>query len=126
MKFLQRQAFDREIRHVRIALANQDYGCAYRHLERAHILGQCYVWPHAYTHLLFLFIGCRRRDYREILGQLARIPIGMLGSALNRAPVGNTGGANVSMFARMPIPEDLQEQLKHTDCHRSNSQERSP
>jgi hypothetical protein len=27
-------------------------------------------------------------------------------------PVGNSGGANVSMFKRMPIPADLQAQLE--------------
>jgi len=111
MESLHRQAFDSEIRCVREALARQDDEGAYRHLERAHILGQRYVWPHTATHLLFLQIGWRRRDYREVLGQLARIPLGMLGSALNRVPVGNTGGANVSMFKKMPIPEDLREQL---------------
>ncbi|MDP3653382.1 MAG: DUF3703 domain-containing protein [Rhodoferax sp.] len=109
MKSLQMQAFDKEIQRVRDALANRDDDCAYQHLERAHILGQRYVWPHTLTHFLFLLIGYRRRDYREILGQLARIPIGMLGSALNMAPTGNTGGANVSMFKKMPIPDDLQE-----------------
>jgi len=112
MKSLHMQIFDEEIRLVREALAQQDDNRAYRHLERAHIIGQRYVWPHTCTHLLFLLIGYRRRDYREILGQLARIPLGMLGSALNKVPVGNTGGANVNMFKKMSIPEDLQEQLK--------------
>lgn len=111
MKSLDLQAFDREIQRVREALARRDDESAYRYLERAHILGQRYVWPHTHTHLLFLLIGWRRRDFREMAGQLARIPLGMLGSAVNRVPVGNTGGANVSMFKRMPIPADLQEQL---------------
>jgi hypothetical protein len=105
-------AFDNEIHRVRAALAKRDYDTAYQHLERAHILGQRYVWPHAYTHLLFLLIGYRRRDAREILGQLARIPLGMLGSAMNKVPTGNTGGTNVSMFKKMPIPDDLQELLR--------------
>lgn len=112
MKHFNRQAFDEEVRHARGALAKQDYARAYRHVERAHIIGQSCVWPHTHSHLLFLLIGYRRRDYREILGQLARIPLGMLGSALGRVPVGNSGGANVSMFQRMPIPADLQKQLE--------------
>ncbi|HYD81047.1 MAG TPA: DUF3703 domain-containing protein [Paucimonas sp.] len=112
MQPLHRKAFDDEIGHVRDALAQRDHERAYRHLERAHILGQRYVRPHTHTHLLFLLIGWRRRDWREILGQLARIPLGMLGSALNRVPVGNTGGANVSMFQAMPIPDDLRERLE--------------
>jgi hypothetical protein len=112
MNHFNRQAFDDEVRRARGALANQDYACAYRHVERAHIIGQRHMWPHTQSHLLFLLIGYRRRDYREILGQLARIPLGMLGSALGRVPVGNSGGANVGMFQRMPIPDDLQEQLE--------------
>ncbi len=111
MKPLHKQAFDDEIQQVRIALASRDYDRAYRHIERAHILGQRFVWPHTYTHMLFLAIGWRRRDGREIIGQLARIPMGMLGSAFNRAPVGNTGGANVCMFKEMPVPDDLQEKM---------------
>lgn len=105
-------AFDNEIHRFCTALAKRDYNTAYQHLERAHILGQRYVWPHTYTHLLFLMIGYKRRDIREIFGQLARIPLGMLGSALNTVPVGNTGGANVSMFKKMPIPNDLRELLR--------------
>jgi len=111
MHGLQKQAFGVEILQVRQAITIGDYNLAYRHLERAHILGQRYVWPHTYTHLLFLVIGWKRRDYGEIIGQLARIPLGMLGSALGRVPTGNTGGANVSMFKTMPVPEDLQKQL---------------
>ena len=112
MKHFNRQAFDDEVRRARDALAKQDYASAYRHVERAHIIGQRHLWPHTLSHLLFLLIGYRRRDYREILGQLVRIPLGMLGSALGRVPVGNSGGANVNMFKRMPIPADLQKQLE--------------
>jgi hypothetical protein len=33
----------------------------------------------------------------------------MLGSAVGKVPVGNTGGSNVSMFKRMPIAPELQD-----------------
>jgi len=33
------------------------------------------------------------------------------GSWLGRAPLGNTGGANVGIFTPMAIPEDLQRML---------------
>jgi hypothetical protein len=50
----------------------------------------------------------RRRDRREIVGQLFRLIVAAPGSFTGRYPIGNTGGANVSAFAPMPIPEDLQ------------------
>ncbi|MFY9315408.1 MAG: DUF3703 domain-containing protein [Burkholderiales bacterium] len=43
---------------------------------------------------------------REMLGQLARIFAALLFSRV-WVPVGTTGGANVSAFAPMPVPEDL-------------------
>jgi len=58
-----------------------------------------------------LRIGWRRRDLREVIGQLLRIPGGLIGSALGRVPRGNTGGSNVSAFLEMPIPPDLSELL---------------
>ena len=36
---------------------------------------------------------------------------GFVGSLLGKVPVGNSGGADVSAFAEMPIPEDLREIL---------------
>ena len=42
------------------------------------------------------------------LGQIVRIVLGMLGSAIGIVPVGNTGGTDVSMFKRMPIEAELQ------------------
>jgi hypothetical protein len=49
----------------------------------------------------------RRRDRREIVGQLLRLVVAGPGSLTGRYPVGNTGGADVSALTRMPIPADL-------------------
>ena len=38
-----------------------------------------------------------------------RLVLGVLGSAVGKVPVGNTGGSNVSMFKRMPIEPELQD-----------------
>jgi len=54
-----------------------------------------------------LQIGFLRRDWREILGQLFRIPSGYFGSLIGIYPSGNTGGSDVSPFRSMPIPDDL-------------------
>jgi hypothetical protein len=44
-----------------------------------------------------------------VLGQIVRIVLGILGSTIGVVPVGNTGGSNVGMFARMPIEPELQD-----------------
>ena len=49
----------------------------------------------------------RRRDGREIAGQLLRLLLAVPGSVSGRYPVGNTGGADVSAFSPMPVPDDL-------------------
>lgn len=66
--------------------------------------------PHA--HLGMLRIDWRRRDVREIIGQLLRIPGGVIGSAIGRVPRGNTGGSRMSAFQPMPIPPDLGDLLR--------------
>ena len=80
---------------------------AFHHLERAHILGQQFVAPHVRAHLAMLRIGIARRDAREIVGQLVRVPAAVIASSLGVAPNGNPGGANVGLFAAMEIPDDL-------------------
>jgi hypothetical protein len=49
----------------------------------------------------------RRRDGRETVGQLARVLLAVPGSVSGRYPVGNTGGADVSAFRPMTVPDDL-------------------
>jgi hypothetical protein len=61
-----------------------------------------------------LRIGWRRRDAREVTGQLARLLAAALFSRI-WVPVGNTGGANVSAMRPMAVPDDLQRLLDHAD-----------
>lgn len=88
-----------------------DYAVAFSHFERAHVLGQRFVVPHTKTHVWMLRIGWRTRSLKEILGQLLRIPGGIIGSAIGLVPSGNTGGSNVPAFRRLPIPDDLKQHL---------------
>ena len=106
-----RTAYDTELQSARRAFSANDLATAFGHFERAHILGQWYVGAHTRAHLGMLRVGWRRRDAREILGQLLRIPGAILGSAVGRVPRGNTGGSNVSAFLEMPIAPDLRELL---------------
>lgn len=80
--------------------------------ECAHVPGPWHVRPHVLAHLGMLRIGWRQRDWREILGQLLRIPGAVIGTAIGRVPRGNTGGSRVSAFREMPIPPDLRNLLR--------------
>jgi len=102
-----RAAFESEIGEARSARRAGNLVEAFHHLERAHILGQQFVRPHVRSHLEMLRIGILRRDAREIVGQLLRLPAAVIASALGVPPGGNTGGANVGFFATMEIPPDL-------------------
>ena len=107
MKPVLRQAFENEWSQARAAREAGQLDVAFAHLERAHILGQAFTWPHVKSHLGMLHVGWLRADAREIFGQLTRI---VAASVFTRfwVPVGNTGGANVSPTQPMPIPADLQ------------------
>lgn len=81
--------------------------CAWRHLERAHILGQPYPVEHTTVHFKMLLFGFKTRKLKEIVGQLPRLLVGGIKSWAGTIPVGNTGGANVTAWKPMPIPHDL-------------------
>ncbi len=106
-----RRALQVEFDAARKAVAERDLDVGFRHLERAHVLGQAFVVPHVKSHLGMLRVGLLRRDLREIIGQVLRVPGAAIGSLLGHVPVGNTGGASVPPFRSMPIPDDLAEIL---------------
>lgn len=101
------QAWSDERDAAGAARRHGDAAAEWAHLERAHILSQPMVVPHLRTHVAMLGAGIRRRDRREVVGQLLRLVVAGPGSLTGRYPVGNTGGAGVSALAPMPIPEDL-------------------
>ena len=109
-----RAAYADEMRSGKNALKTGEFNKAFRHFERAHILGQRHTVRHVRAHWAMLQAGWLIRDYSEIVGQLTRI----LGAAVLTKiwiPHGNTGWANVSAFARMPVPADLRELLEHRE-----------
>ena len=55
-----------------------------------------------------LKVELRQRRPAAAFGQIVRILLGVLGSAIGVVPVGNTGGSDISMFKRLPIAPDLQ------------------
>ena len=109
MNSRRQQAFDREIALGRELLAAGDLEQAFKHLERAHVIGQTIVAAHAKAHWLMLKLEVRRRRVGASLGQAVRLVLGIIGSAVGVVPIGNTGGTDISMFKRMPIEPELQD-----------------
>jgi hypothetical protein len=103
---------DREIEDAEKRIAAEDAEGAFRHLERAHVLGQSSTYQHTRIHWLMLKHGIRERDVKEIAGQVLRIGGAATKTPLGIYPKGNTGGAEVSPFRPMPIDEDLEAILK--------------
>lgn len=108
MNPIRRAAFDNEIALAKELIAEGELEASVPHLERAHIIGQAFVVPHATSHWLMLTVEYRRRRVMAVVGQTARILLGMLGSAVGLVPIGNTGGTDISMFKRLPIESELQ------------------
>ncbi len=103
-----RIAFDREIALGRERTSTGELDIAFQHLERAHILGQTLVGAHAKTHWLMLTLEIHRRRPAAAFGQVVRLILGVIGSAVGVVPIGNTGGTDISMFKRLPIDPELQ------------------
>jgi hypothetical protein len=106
------QAWTDERAAARLARREGDLVREWHHLERAHILSQPLALPHIRTHLAMASCGFRRHDRREVAGQLLRLVLAGPGSITGRYPAGNTGGADVSPFRPMPVPEDLRAVLE--------------
>lgn len=96
----------RELKAAEVADAAGRPEVSFEHLERAHVLGQASTVEHVRAHLHMLLWALRHRRAKEVFGQVARI-VGAATKTVFWIPVGNTGGANVSPFKRMPIPGDL-------------------
>lgn len=101
-------AFNSEIAQAKTLIAARNLDAGFAHLERAHVIGQNNVVMHVTSHWLMLQVEVRRRRPGAVLGQVSRIILGALGSAVGAVPTGNTGGTNVNMFKRMPVEPDLQ------------------
>lgn len=108
MNPIQKAAFEAEITRAHQLLADGQVDAGFRHLERAHVIGQAHVIPHVRSHWLMLKLELRRGRPLAVLGQVLRVLLGALGSAVGVIPTGNTGGSDISMFKRLPIDPALQ------------------
>ena len=103
-----RQLFEVEMEYARGCMNAGRLDVAMRHLQRAHIIGQRHVVSHVRAHWAMLRIGWMRRSPFEVIGQMVRIVLGALGSAVGIVPTGNPGSTDIGMFRRVPVPADLQ------------------
>ncbi|AXQ28847.1 DUF3703 domain-containing protein [Solimonas sp. K1W22B-7] len=101
-----KEAIDHELLLGSQLLARHSAAAAFRHFERAHILSQRRTWDHLRSHAWMWRAGWLRRDVGELLGQTLRMVAALVFSRV-WVPEGNTGGAGVSAFRPMPVPEDL-------------------
>jgi hypothetical protein len=102
-----RPAYTDELTAYRRAHAAGELATAWRHLERAHILGQPWAVEHSEVHVLMLRFGFAIKSGKEIRGQLLRLLFGGVKSFVGKVPTGNTGGSDVPPLQPMAIPEDL-------------------
>lgn len=113
--FTARRVIAAEMAAYRSAVKAGDDDRAWHHLERVHIVSQPYLGPHLASHGAMLGFAIRRRDWSEVMGQIVRIILAPIGAVTGRLPVGNTGRINVSAFAPMPVPDDLQLEIDQPD-----------
>jgi hypothetical protein len=97
-----------ELDAARHARARRDACGEFAHLERAHVLSQAATLLHVRVHGAMLLWGLRQRSGREVVGQLFRIVGAATKTWVGLVPHGNSGGANVGAFRRMPIAPELQ------------------
>ncbi len=102
-----KQAFETEMLAAERSIQAGRLSQAMRHLERAHVLGQQQVVPHVRSHWAMLKIAVKRDSIRDGFGQILRIALGAIGSAVGLVPSGNTGGSDISMFARLPLEPEI-------------------
>ncbi len=100
------RAYEQEMKRADEALRRRDFETAFCHLERAHVLAQRMTGRHTFVHWRMFVAGLRRRDLREVVGQVPRIAASVLFSRI-WVPRGNSGRARVSAFKPMPVPADL-------------------
>ncbi len=104
-----------ELAKAEASINRGHYLISWRHLERAHILGQPYPLEHTTVHWKMFLLGLKLKNVKEVIGQIPRLLLGGVKSFVGHIPVGNTGGANVPPLQPMEIPADLQEIINNAN-----------
>jgi hypothetical protein len=114
-KKLTRHFIKQKMNQYELALAQGDRKKAFSILEDAHVIGQQSTFFHCLVHYKMLRHGLRYHDVREVFGQIVRLVGAFTKTAIGLVPIGNTGGANVSPFKRLPVSKDNQVILDEID-----------
>jgi hypothetical protein len=101
-------AVNAELEAACVATRQGDAAKAFKHLERAHVLGQASTVLHVRVHWRMFVWGLQQQSLREVLGQTLRLVGAATKTPFGLVPLGNTGGSNVSPVRPMPIPVQLQ------------------
>jgi len=88
--------WDLEISASKEAASIGDKEAEFKHLERAHVLGQYSTFLHTKTHILMMFWRIRNRNYQEIAGQIFRILGAVTKTIFGLIPSGNTEQPHLS------------------------------
>lgn len=100
--------YQNELKLYTLNYKNGSLDLAWKHLERAHIIGQKYPYEHSFVHWKMLQFGFRIKSTKEIIGQIPRLLIGGVKSFVGKVPIGNPGGANVPPMKPYPIDSEIQ------------------
>jgi hypothetical protein len=111
-------AYHHEMALARAAARLDAFEESWRRMERAHVLSQSSAYLHTHNHVAMLGLALRTRDVREALGQVVRVFVSGLASALGRAPLGNPGRTRVALTQAAPIPGDLAAIFAHAQSGR--------
>ncbi len=99
--------YEKELLDAKSAFLENYLQQTWRHLERAHVIGQPYPIEHTVVHWKMLLFGIKIKNKNEIIGQIPRLLVGGVKSFVGKIPLGNTGGANVPPMQPMEIEQDL-------------------
>ena len=103
--------YETELKLYKKELVQGNLQKAWKHLERAHILGQQYPLAHSEVHWRMLLFGIKIKNSKEIFGQIPRLLVGGVKSFVGRVPIGNPGGANVPPLQSFAVEQELKDIL---------------
>ena len=103
--------FNTELEKYRAENISGNLRNAWRHLERAHIIGQKYPFAHTLVHWKMLQFAFKIKSGKEVFGQILRLIFGGVKSFVGKNPNGNPGGTNVPPLKSFPIEKELQDIL---------------
>ena len=107
-----RPFFERELKSYYFSIQEGNLQQAWRHLEKAHVIGQAFPYQHSLVHWKMLQFGIRIKSFKEIVGQIPRLLVGGVKSFVGKIPVGNTGGSNIPPLKSLPLEQDILEIFK--------------